>query len=471
MIVRVLKGALFLTLFAGLLLTALYWYGSQDLPGYDDRGLAKLAQAKPTRGFNAADHLAFLEEENFEFPLSPEMREKLQQNLTFKEWSLTEVMEVLSENGDYIQSFIYASDQAYLLWPVSPDDMFDAPAYDGLFILSRLVTLKAQLLLASGNIDAAIDHALVPLRFSALMMHEYGGDAFLSYIVGAALQSRSLALINEIAHSSAKTLNHIENLQVAIERLPEYRNDRFDRTLAKTFARDAGYVDSMAPPEISQRVKLFQRQSEIWDGGETASAWTYRLITTLLPRYFLHVNRHKEALAAGVSAVASQHGKYCNRIEFSSVQAYHNPLSWLGPFSPNAAGSFEADYGQLYAPYLYRRCLLYTEREALRAQLAFEGYRAVHGNYPSDPAELVPEFLNTAPRDFFDGEPLRYSRLSGILYSVGENGVDDGGNLNFAALGYYGCSRDAACRNNPTFALPSVSPQDASAKLESASSP
>jgi hypothetical protein len=42
----------------------------------------------------------------------------------------------------------------------------------------------------------------------------------------------------------------------------------------------------------------------------------------------------------------------------------------------------------------------------------------------------VPEFLSSVPLDPVDGEPLRYRRNGDgtfLLYSVGENGVDDGG--------------------------------------------
>ena len=43
----------------------------------------------------------------------------------------------------------------------------------------------------------------------------------------------------------------------------------------------------------------------------------------------------------------------------------------------------------------------------------------------------MPEFLAAVPLDPVDGQPLRYRRDADgtfTLYSVGENGVDDGGN-------------------------------------------
>jgi hypothetical protein len=43
----------------------------------------------------------------------------------------------------------------------------------------------------------------------------------------------------------------------------------------------------------------------------------------------------------------------------------------------------------------------------------------------------VPEFVPAVPLDPIDGQPLRYRPNADgtfLLYSVGENGVDDGGN-------------------------------------------
>ena len=64
------------------------------------------------------------------------------------------------------------------------------------------------------------------------------------------------------------------------------------------------------------------------------------------------------------------------------------------------------------------------------AALALKRYQLKHGNYPADLNELVPEFVSQVPPDPVDGQPLRYHRNTDgrfRLYSVGENGQDDGG--------------------------------------------
>jgi hypothetical protein len=72
-----------------------------------------------------------------------------------------------------------------------------------------------------------------------------------------------------------------------------------------------------------------------------------------------------------------------------------------------------------------------TLREMTTTAIALKRHELRHGRPPASLEALVPEFLSALPRDLMDGQPLRY-RLkpdgSFVLYSVGENGRDDGGN-------------------------------------------
>ena len=68
-----------------------------------------------------------------------------------------------------------------------------------------------------------------------------------------------------------------------------------------------------------------------------------------------------------------------------------------------------------------------AELQATRTILALRAYQLAHGRLPADLNALVPEFLDSVPVDDFDGQPLRYSPELKIVYSVGENLKDDGG--------------------------------------------
>lgn len=70
-----------------------------------------------------------------------------------------------------------------------------------------------------------------------------------------------------------------------------------------------------------------------------------------------------------------------------------------------------------------------AQLRAAAVALALERFRRRHGRWPDSLRALTPEFLDKVPADPFDGKPLRYrvSNSGVVVYSIGENGLDDGG--------------------------------------------
>lgn len=79
-----------------------------------------------------------------------------------------------------------------------------------------------------------------------------------------------------------------------------------------------------------------------------------------------------------------------------------------------------------------------TQHEMVKTVIALKRHQRREGKLPKDLAALVPAFLEAMPRDFMDGQPLRY-RLnpdgSFVLYSVGENAQDEGGDSRLSESG------------------------------------
>ena len=70
--------------------------------------------------------------------------------------------------------------------------------------------------------------------------------------------------------------------------------------------------------------------------------------------------------------------------------------------------------------------------------IALKRFQLLHGQWPENLGELVPQFLSAVPIDPLDGNPLRYRpNVDGtfLLYSVGEDGKDDGGDPTSTATG------------------------------------
>ncbi|MEO0795672.1 MAG: hypothetical protein AAFX93_10935 [Verrucomicrobiota bacterium] len=75
----------------------------------------------------------------------------------------------------------------------------------------------------------------------------------------------------------------------------------------------------------------------------------------------------------------------------------------------------------------YRSANANTHSNATYPILALAAYHQDHSELPETLDALVPDYIPTVPLDPFDGEPMRYDRDKRIIYSVGEDFVDNGG--------------------------------------------
>lgn len=68
-----------------------------------------------------------------------------------------------------------------------------------------------------------------------------------------------------------------------------------------------------------------------------------------------------------------------------------------------------------------------TFHSLLQLRVALERYRLEHGRWPGELDALLPDYLDDIPKDWMDGNRLRYNRESRRIYSVGEDLIDAGG--------------------------------------------
>ena len=106
----------------------------------------------------------------------------------------------------------------------------------------------------------------------------------------------------------------------------------------------------------------------------------------------------------------------------------------LGGFERLSDDARSLSFGaRMFVPAIVRITIVCVNgRARLRcasAGLACERYRLARGTWPSSLDDLVPGFIPRVPIDPFDGKPLRLRRASDglTIYSVGEDGRDDGG--------------------------------------------
>lgn len=107
-----------------------------------------------------------------------------------------------------------------------------------------------------------------------------------------------------------------------------------------------------------------------------------------------------------------------------------DPTVWNWyPFGEDAlcgiAGHSSAPLTRVVIWHYYARCWM----DGALAMLAVEEFHRDHGAYPDRLDELVPDYLPRLPIDYADGQTMRYRREGDgfLLYSIGHDRVDDGG--------------------------------------------
>lgn len=144
--------------------------------------------------------------------------------------------------------------------------------------------------------------------------------------------------------------------------------------------------------------------------------------------YFYQPNNtarlYESAIGPWVKRCGSPYQDVRNAVEIEEDEK----LSWTVLLRPNGVGKVMVALLEPVMGNVYLRALrMETSTSATRVILALRAFEHEHGGFPDQLNQLVPGFLGSIPRDPFDGEPLRYAKELGYIYSVGEDLNDDGG--------------------------------------------
>ena len=151
----------------------------------------------------------------------------------------------------------------------------------------------------------------------------------------------------------------------------------------------------------------------------------YLLAWPFFPAFFADGHRAIEILSGYVEALASPNWPLAKRW-FSGNEVDSKIGDWFIRPMTRAMGTIQ---GLGYFARLHYEGM--TERRMAATAVAIRLFREDHGRRPDTLEELVPKYLPAVPRDPMaeDDAPIRYlpNASPPILYSVSENGVDDGG--------------------------------------------
>ena len=209
------------------------------------------------------------------------------------------------------------------------------------------------------------------------------------------------------------------------------------------------------PMERAMSIEMFQLARKSYDGemgalGGSPAASSSGFFSDLAddpgktlkdlydryPRYWLWKRSwsYDEELSSlqGIDAIL----KSIHRVELSgafapALKELNANIDQINKLHTNATAHFMlGGDNEIWSNSLLKFADTEVERRLLVTAIALKRYQLRHGKYPADLNPLVPEFLRQVPMDLMDGQPLRY-RLKPdgnfLLYSVGEDGEDNGG--------------------------------------------
>jgi hypothetical protein len=292
---------------------------------------------------------------------------------------------------------------------------------------------RAMLRLGEGRIDEAWQDLRACHRLGRLVAR--GGtllELFAGFAIEYVAKRADVVFLGHARLTSKQILARLEDVR-QLPPMPAVADimdltDRFTllEIIMLTARHGAQFLESMPRPEVRPKkgnefmARLFTRSIN-WDPAlRTTNRWFDRFTAALRiadratrVQEMAAIRRDLTALKQQVSEIGSIEKSFMGPERRGEMAGDAIIALLLPAFDKvqSAADRFEQAERNLHLAFL------------------LAAYRQDHGRYPEKLGELSPKYLVKIPGDLFSGKPLIY-RLEGtgfLLYSVGENGIDDGG--------------------------------------------
>lgn len=297
---------------------------------------------------------------------------------------------------------------------------------------ARLLTLDTRWALEQGDTERATRNIEALLGISSQVTE---GKFLVSSLVGYAIHAMTMAVIDECLHSEATFPDaqlqriHAAVAKAKVDQMVDLAAERamFMDLVQKTYTDD-GQGDGRI---TAAGLDLWEQVTTNVSSSQTKpSGWSFESVTkrALAPTSLLFLATRKQ-----LTDKADELFQRMEAVIKAEVRGDTNALE---------AQQVEREIGELsiaYAPIkLLFPAIAMARQATVRVQVSADSvqtalavirYQRQHDRWPTSLDELVGTFLERVQTDPFDGQPLRY-RLQDdgfVIYSVGVNGVDDGG--------------------------------------------
>ena len=323
-------------------------------------------------------------------------------------WNASLADTVLAKNSEALAGWDAAAKLTDLQVPVV-SNAYDVMLYPSDWKkLAQLAEVRENVLLHNGQDKDAFDQIVNHIQMGRKMQNSSG--VLITYLVGTAVNSMGLSQMQRWMGRTHLTPDQLKDYIRQLELDPADEGAAFANSMRAEYQCTIGTIEAMRSgklkdPDTGERIP-FQK-------------------TRLLPVF--NSSQTKALFAGSFLSLVKAAPHHFNEAKLPGMNERPGVVSLI--LSGNLTGEV-VYYMEMPAigPSLARKSQSDVQLQATRVILALRAYQLAHGKLPADLNSLVPEFLDSVPADDFDGQPLRYAPDRKMVYSVGENLKDDGGN-------------------------------------------
>jgi len=323
-------------------------------------------------------------------------------------WDDSLAAEVLEKNHACLDLFDKSFQQPFLLVPEPKTFAEEYPYLGDWKAISRVESIQASALFRSHNEKAAFASALKIIKFG--QRAENSGGPIIHYLVGSAIKTLGLLRIQQM---TAQTTLPEADLMGLIRELDNLgpNKEGLTNALKVEYQLQRKYLDDFAEGKISTT-----------NSGE-------QMMVSIGIKPFFSATRTKMEFARSARVIRDGMSKPFGEIpwsDFPVVETNGPTLKRL--IKGNVMGDI---FFQLLEPssksFSTRKSREAVNVTATQLLLALKIYKIRHYKLPESLSELEPEFFPQVPLDDFDGKPFRYLPGKKLIYSVGPDLKDSGG--------------------------------------------
>jgi hypothetical protein len=326
-----------------------------------------------------------------------------------------DVLLALARFGPALNELRDASRRPYAGFPIyqEKDPMLSMIHLSNLKSITTVLRLRAVAFLADGQSHEALQDVKVSLRLADSLKPE---PFLISHLVRIAILSISANSVWEglVQHRWSDTeLAELQQLLGSIDLLADYEH---------TLRGERAFGNAM--------LARLRRGQGGGDGPADSGMQGVRRLIRIAPTGLLYQNQLRinqvHQLRTLPAIDAAQHRVYPDQ---SDQLADAPEIRKATPYNILARLFFPA-FGKSHA----KTARVQVTLDLATVACAAERFRIANGQYPEKLEALVPRFIGRIPTDVINGKPLGYRRSDDgqfVLYSVGWNQKDDGGQMVF----------------------------------------